>query len=51
MHWKLKSAGENYFALQSFTGGVFTCRMPDENGVVVDTSVGIFPENYDKNSK
>ena len=50
-HWKLKSAGGNYVFLESFTGGVFACRMPDENGAVVDTSVGIFPDNYDKNSK
>ena len=50
-HWKLETEGGNYFPLPLFTGGVFTCRMPDENGVVVDTSVGIFPENYDNNSK
>ena len=50
--WKLGlSTSMKRFYLQSFTGGVFTCRMPDENGVVVDTSVGIFPENYDENSK
>ena len=49
-HWKLGSSG-NYFALQSFTGGVFTCRMPDENGAVVDTSVGLYPDYYNKNSK
>ena len=50
-HWKLQTEGGLHFTLQSFTGGVFTCRMPNENGVVVDTSVGIFPNNYDKNSK
>ena len=51
-HWKLKHSMQYYyFIFESFTGGVFTCRMPDENGVVVDTSVGIFPENYDNNSK
>ena len=44
-HWKLHGSLSNYFALPSFTGGVFTCMMPD------DTSVGIFPNNYDKNSK
>ena len=50
-HWKLKTAIGNYFNLESFTGGVFTCRMPDENGIILDTSVGIYPVNYDKNSK
>ena len=50
-HWKLQSAGGVYIVLQTFTGGAFTCRMPDENGVVVDTSVGIFPQNYDISSK
>ena len=49
--WKLRAASGIYIYLNSFTGGVFTCRMPDENGVVVDTSVGIFPKNYDSNSK
>ena len=50
-HWKLEGSGGFHFYLESFTGGVFTCRMPDENGVVVDTSVGIYPENYNKSSK
>ena len=49
--WKLESTMGIYFSNQSFTGGVFTCRMPDENGIVVDTSIGIFPKTYDKNSK
>lgn len=50
-HWKIQSSGGNHFNLPSFTGGVFMCRMPDENGAVVDTSVGIYPNNYDKNSE
>ena len=50
-HWKLQSTGGNEFYLPSFSGGVFTCRMPDENGAVVDTSVGIYPENYNNKSK
>ena len=50
-HWKLKSSSGLYYFLKSFTGGVLTCKMLDENGVVVDTSVGIFPDNYNKNSK
>ena len=50
-HWKLQIGGWNYSVPLSFTGGVFTCRMPDENGAVVDTSVGIFLENYGNSSK
>ena len=49
--WKLQSISGNYFTLQSFTGGVFMCRMPDENGAVVDASVGIYPNDYDKNGE
>ena len=50
-HWKLETSIGNYFDLESFTGGVFTCRMPNEKGINLYTSVGIYPENYQKNSK
>ena len=50
-HWKIGITGVNLFYLPSFPGGVFTCRIPDESETVVDTSVGIFPTNYDKNSE
>ena len=50
-HWKLGVPGSSQFYLPSFSGGVFTCRMPDENGMVLDTIVGIYPDNLDKSSK
>ena len=50
-HWKLELQSGNYFDIPSFGGGVFTCRMPDENGAILDTSVGIYPQNYDQNSE
>ena len=50
-HWKLEGVNGNYFDLSLFSGGVFMCRMPDENGAVVDTSVGIYPVDYNKDSE
>ena len=50
--WNLGGEGGGEISLQSsFSGGVFTCRMPDENGVVLDTSVGLYLEDYNKNSE
>ena len=51
-HWKLGREGAYHFYLpSSFSGGVFTCRLPDENGAVLDTSVGIYPDNSSMNSE
>ena len=49
--WKLGGEGSELTLNPSFSGGVFTCRMPDENGVVLDTSVGLYLEDYNKSSE
>ena len=49
--WKFQCYGSIPYFIPSFSGGVFKCRMPDESGAVVETSVGIYPDNYDKNSE
>ena len=49
--WKFQSSRVVTYYIPSFSRGVFTCRMPDEKKEIVDISVGIYPDNYNKNGE
>lgn len=34
------------FALTSSQQGVYTCRIPDQSGMIVDISIGIYPNGF-----